>query len=116
MRRDGWLYLAALLLGVGVWVGVSLISGRTEAWDSELYMTVGMPVLCAGAMLLGFFEQMRCWRWGVLPFAGQFVWMTLTQGPGNLLPLGIVVFGMFSLPAIVAARLGAFIGNKTMAR
>jgi hypothetical protein len=43
---------------------------------------------------------------------GQFSRMLLTQGPGNLLPLGLVVSGVLSLPSIMTARVGAFFGNK----
>jgi hypothetical protein len=116
MKRDGWFYIVAVLLGVAVWVGVSMVSGRREAWDSELYWLAGMPVLCAGSLVIALFAPVRSWRWGVTPFAGQFVWMILTEGPGNLLPLGIIAFGIFSLPAILAARLGAFVGEKLLAR
>ena len=42
--------------------------------------------------------------------------MLLTEGPGNLMPLGIVMFGVLSLPAIAAARVGAFFGNKRVNR
>jgi hypothetical protein len=42
--------------------------------------------------------------------------MLAAEGVGNLLPLGIVVFGIFSVPAIVAARVGAFFGNRNIAR
>jgi hypothetical protein len=38
--------------------------------------------------------------------------MLFTQGPGNLLPLGVVVFGVLSAPSIITARIGAFFGSK----
>jgi hypothetical protein len=47
-------------------------------------------------MAFAFFEPNRSWGWGVLPMVGQFVWMLLSQGPGNLLPLGVIVFGVLS--------------------
>jgi hypothetical protein len=50
---------------------------------------------------------------GVLPLVGQLVWMLLSQGPGNLLPLGVIVFGVLSVPPIIAARIAAFIATKT---
>ena len=42
--------------------------------------------------------------------------MLLTQGIGNLLPLGIVVFAVLSVPSIVAARIGAFVATKLARR
>jgi hypothetical protein len=38
--------------------------------------------------------------------------MLLTQGPGNLLPLGLVVFGVLAVPSIITAWIGAFFGSK----
>ena len=48
---------------------------------------------------------------GLAPFVGQFVWLLLSQGPGNLPPLGITAFGVVSLPAIIAAKVGAYFGK-----
>jgi hypothetical protein len=62
--------------------------------------------------VLGFFEPSRPWRWGAAPLAGQFFWMLVTQGPGNLLPLGVIVFGVLAIPSILTASLGAFLGKK----
>lgn len=112
MKRDHWLYLVATLCGAAIWIFVALASGRGEAWDSGLYFSVGIPAVCLVSMALAFFEPERSWRWGVLPVVGQFVWMLLSQGPGNLLPLGIVVFAVLSLPSIIAARVGASIATK----
>ncbi|TAJ97525.1 MAG: hypothetical protein EPO39_19295 [Candidatus Manganitrophaceae bacterium] len=112
MKKDAWLYSAAFLCGIATWVVVSTLSGRREAWDSELYFSMGMPTVCATSMILGFFEPKRSWRWGAVPMAGQFFWMLMKQGAGNLLPLGVIVFGLFSLPSIIAARFGAWMRTK----
>jgi hypothetical protein len=93
MKKDYWLYGLAVVTGVLVWVIVSNASGRREAWDSQWCF-------------------LRLWRWGVAPLIGQFSWMLFTQGPGNLLPLGVVVFGVLSVPSILTARIDAFLGNK----
>lgn len=116
MKRAGWFYLSALLLGMVIWVVISFVSGRREAWDSSLYFSLGMPLVCAGSMALAIFEPAHSWRWGILPFAGQFLSMLASEGVGNLLPLGIVAFGIFSVPAIVAARVGAFFGARMKSR
>lgn len=116
MKRDHWLALAAILGGAAVWIFVAAVSGRREAWDSGLYFSVGIPAVCLFSMILAFHEPRRPWRWGVLPVAGQFAWMLLSQGPGNLLPLGIIVFGVLSVPSIIAAWMGALIARKRARR
>lgn len=115
MNKDYWLYGLAVVIGAGVWVVVSTVSGRREAWDSESYFLIGMPVVCIASVTLGFLEPSRPSRWGVAPLVGQFFWMLLSQGPGNLLPLGIVAFGVLSVPSIITARVGAFFGRRRIA-
>jgi len=116
MKRDHWLYLVAAVFGAAIWIVVAQASGRREAWDSGLYFAVGIPIVCLVSMAFAFFEPYRSWRWGVLPMVGQFAWMLLSQGAGNLLPLGVVVFGVLSIPSIIAARIGAFIATKRARR
>ena len=111
MKREAWLYAVAVTAGIIVWIVVSKISHRSEAWDSQWYFTIGVPVVCVVSAMLGFIEPNRPWRWGSAPLAGQFVWMLVTQGPGNLLPLGIVVFGVLAIPSMLTARLGAVVGK-----
>jgi len=111
-KKDILFNVIAVLSGVLVWIVVSAVSGRNEAWDSSWYFLAGYPVICAVSLALGYFAPERSWRWGLAPFVGQFVWLLLTQGPGNLLPLGIIVFGVISLPAVIAARIGAYVGNR----
>lgn len=113
MKRDHWLYLVAIGCGAAIWILIARASGRQEAWDSGLYFSVGIPAVCLVSLTLALFAPNRSWRWGVLPMVGQLVWMLFSQGPGNLLPLGLIVFGVLSVPSIIAARIGAFIARKT---
>jgi hypothetical protein len=112
MKKDGWLYGAALVSGIIVWILVSSFSGKREAWDSDSYFTFGMPVLCLVAGVLGYVEPARPWRWGSAPLVGQGLWMFVSQGFGNLFPLGIVALGLFAVPSIVTARIGAAISDR----
>lgn len=114
MKKDVWLYVVAIMIGVLTWGAISTISGRREAWDSSSYFSVGMPIVCAASAVLGFIEPQKVWRWGVTPLLGQFLWMLCTQGPGNLLPLGIIVFGILSVPSIITAKIGAFVRGRTV--
>lgn len=112
MKHIHWLYGTAVTIGIVIWIGISMISGRREAFDSVLYYQIGIPVICFASALLGFVEPHQSWRWGALPFCGQFFWLLLTQGPGNLLPLGVIAFSILSVPSIISARIGAFVGRR----
>ena len=112
MKKEYWLYGFALVTGILVWAAVSNATGRREAWDSQWYFLISVPVVSIVSAVLGFVEPRKPWRWGVVPLVGQFSWMLFTQGPGNLLPLGVVMFGVLSVPSIITARIGAFLGSK----
>jgi hypothetical protein len=116
MKREHWLYLVSAVCCAAIWILIALASGRKEAWDSDLYFSVGIPDVCLVAMAFAFVEPNRSWRWGLLPLIGQFVWMLLSQGPGNLLPLGVIVFGVLSVPPVIAAQIGAFIARTKQVR
>jgi hypothetical protein len=107
MTKDYWLSFVAVVSGALIWALVASASGRSEAWDSGMYFAAGIPAGCLLSFALALIEPQRSWRWGVLPMVGQLVWLLLTQGVGNLLPLGVIVFGVLSIPGIIAARIGA---------
>ena len=109
MKTNRWLYAVAAGSGILVWVLVSMLSGRREAWDSEAYYQIGLPVLCVVSAVLGYFEPDRPWRWGAIPLAAQAVTMFAMQGLGNLWPLGLIVTGVLAVPPILTAKFGTFL-------
>ena len=113
MKRDTWLVVTAMTGGIVVWLLVSAFTHKREAWDSDLYFTLGLPAVCLLSALLGYREPNKSWRWGAAPVAGQALVMLLTQSPGNLLPLGIVMFGVLALPSIVTAKMGAYAAKRS---
>ncbi|MEO8005370.1 MAG: hypothetical protein ABI771_10730 [Betaproteobacteria bacterium] len=110
-KKESWFYLMAFLTGTLVWIVICAISGKKEAWDSSWYFSVGYPLICLVSAVMGYLVPKMTWRWGVMPFVGQLVWLVLTQAPGNLLPLGIIAFGLMSLPAIIVANVGAYVAR-----
>ena len=107
MNRERWLIVVAIASGVLAWIVVTGVSGRREAWDSGLYWVIAVPFVCIVSAICGRLEPAHPLRWGVLPQVGQFGWLLLTQGPGNLLPLGVIAFAVMSVPSILAAKVGA---------
>jgi hypothetical protein len=116
MNKDAWLYAIALAVGAAVWVVVSLSTGRSEAWDSAAYFSLGVPSVCVASALLGVVQPFRSWRWGVTPLIGQLAALLVTQGVGNLLPLGVIVFAVLAVPSVLTARAGAFIRRNWLTR
>ena len=107
MRNEVAAGAIAAATGVIVWVVINAITGQREAWDSTLYMGLGLPLLYAVAAALAYQVPTKPWRWGVLPFAAQFVWMLATEPIGGLAVLGLAFMAVLSVPAIVFARVAA---------
>ena len=98
----------SLVFGAVVWAVIAHVSGKREAWDSGVYFRVGLPVCYAASGIVGYVKPRRSWRWGVLPFAGQLLWMIVsTREIGSLMPLGAVLMGVLSLPGVFLAIVGA---------
>jgi peptidoglycan/LPS O-acetylase OafA/YrhL len=112
IKREHKFYVVAIGAGLLVWISMSLLYGKSEGWDTPEYFGIGIPFLCIVAGALAIKEPKRAWRWAFLPLLAQAVFMTLQQGFGNMMPFGILVFLVLSLPLLVSAYIGVFIRKK----
>lgn len=102
------IYVFALVGGALLWLGAMALSGRAEAWDSPLYWKLAYPLALLLAGVLGYLKPERAWRWGLAVLLVQPAVMLLTSGSSfALLPLGLILFAILAIPAMLAARLGA---------
>lgn len=112
-KKYSWvLFGISAIVGISIWLIISLVTGKQETWDSSYYFLYGVPLMMLMAGILGFISPIRPWRWGVTIVFSQALILILQKPMANLLPLGLVLFGMLSLPVILAAYVGAFIRNK----
>ncbi len=101
------LYLA-LAGGAVLWIVTMAATGRSEAWDSPWYWQITYPLCIAFSASLGYLNPLRAWRWGFAVIMVQLPVVMFTSGNSwNLLPIGVAVFLMMSLPAIAAAIVAA---------
>lgn len=104
-------HAVAIAAGFGICLAIGLISGRREPWDSGLYFTVGIPLMCLVIAWLAYQYPVRAWRWTLSMALGQSLAMALGGGSLTLWPLAIVAMIVVSLPqflaGIIASRMGA---------
>jgi hypothetical protein len=106
--RSATAFAIAIVIGVVLWFAGAEVSGRREAWDSGLYWSLFYPLAIGASALLGYLVPERPWRWAAALFGAQCVAMALRSGEiGNLAPLGLVMFGILSLPGVFAASIAA---------
>jgi peptidoglycan/LPS O-acetylase OafA/YrhL len=100
-------YGIAIVAGTTLWLTTSAIGGKREPWDSSIYWTVTYPAAIALAGLLGYVFPERPWRWAVIVIFMQAAVMVIAGSGFGLLPLGLILLTVLSLPAVVLAKLAA---------
>jgi peptidoglycan/LPS O-acetylase OafA/YrhL len=105
-------YTIAALVGAAGWLGISQLTHRSEAWDSELYFSWFLPSVALVIGGLGFVAPERSWRWAFTPFAAQAVVATVQSSDANLLPLGLMVFAVYGALCLIPAKLGAALRRR----
>jgi peptidoglycan/LPS O-acetylase OafA/YrhL len=109
-------YIIAVVCGLAIWTSISAVSGTSEAWDSPLYFTYGVPASAMVSGVQGYIWPARPWRWPVVIMLSQAL-LAVAQNPtANLLPLGLIAFGLLAIPGLLTAYLGAFLRNKSRRR
>src|SRR5260221_14548796 len=95
--------LITALTGVVLELGIEVVTGRREAWDSSLYWTIGLPVACALCVAVGFFSVGTDWLWTIVIVPSQVMTMIVRSGePGGLWPLAVIFSTILSAPFLVA--------------
>lgn len=94
------------------WIYVVQVGNRREAWDSDVYFIVAIPLIGLTAAVVSFFVPSRFWLWAMLPFLAQALVAFLQNPWANMLPLGLIVFAILGLMCMVPAALGAAIGRR----
>ena len=86
---------------------IDRLSERTEAWDSPLYWTVGVPLTCASALVAGAIAPRLATLLGVFAVIAHVGNAIVRHGIGNMFPLGLALMLVLAVVATLSARLGA---------
>lgn len=105
-KKEGLLLLGIPLVGLLVWVGVSIYSGEEEAWDSYAFFIVGLPAMMLASAVAGYIEPRRAWRWGLGAVCLQPVALLLSGRIGPLFIVGFLTFGVIAALCVGMAYLG----------
>ncbi len=110
-------HAVAIAAGFGICMAIGVISGRREPWDSALYFTVGIPLMCLVIAWLAYGYPVRAWRWTLSMALGQSLAMALGGGSLNLWPLALIAMIVVSIPqfvtGLIASRVGARAGRRS---
>lgn len=109
--------ILSALIGVALELSIRLVTGQDEAWDSELFWTIGMPAALVASFGIGLLAKGRAWLGTVAVAPGQFAAMTISLGEvGSLWPLGLALTAFLSAPFVGASFLGWKLRGLTNAK
>jgi hypothetical protein len=119
MFQPLWATLTTTGVGAATWIGVAMIGGRREAWDSEIYFAA-MPLIGIIGGVVAYIVPARSWRWAFFPFLAQavvmFIQSLLAGASVALLPVGLIVFAIFGAFCMIPVAIGAAFGRNAAAR
>lgn len=116
-RDERGAVIAAAVLGAVVWFGVAASSLGAEAFDEESYFTIGLPIIGIGCAFLGYRVPVRAWRYGLVAMGSHAVLLLVVSIAGgnlSLLPIGLGLLALISLPMAAAGLAGARAYRKSL--
>lgn len=112
-RNNTWFpFAVSALAGLVVCLAIVMATGRSEAWDSPVYFSVGIPVMCLSVFAVSYLFPVRAWRWTVSMAFGQSVAMLLGGNSLSLWPLAIVAMTILSVPQLAAGFVASRLARR----
>ena len=102
------LVLLCVVTGIALELGVQVLGGGRESWDSPAYWTIGLPIVAVISAAFGFLSRERDWLGTVVIVPSQVLTMMARNGEiGSLWPLTIALSSILSTPFVIAAFIGS---------
>ncbi len=101
--------LLSVAAGAALELGIHALTGRSEAWDSAQYWTIGLPAVALAAMGIGFLSRGAAWAWTAAIVPSQVLTMMVRKGElgWNLWPLTLILSSILSAPFLLTAFIGS---------
>lgn len=111
---------ALALLGLAVWIGLSVFAGSREAWETPAYFYLGLPLMMAAVTIASFHMPRRIWRWPLWLVSGHQVGVCLVglgmQSGLSLLilslALAVLLGSLFSVPAMIGCMMARRVAQR----
>lgn len=105
--------LALAFAGMLVWIIISQMTDRKEAWDSDLFWSIGVPLMFVINGIGAFLDPRRIAVKGIVSVALQPIAMIIMAGEiGSLFPLGLILFGFMGFFYSIGGVIGAFLKKQ----
>ena len=103
-------WVALALGGLAVWVLITELTHRREAWDAGEFWSMGVPAILLMNAVAGFLEPRKLMLKGIISVSLQPLAMTVKAGEiGSMFPFGLIVFLVLGLFFSAGGAVGAFV-------
>ena len=100
--------IVAMVAGFALWGIASVITTRREPWDDGRFWCVIYPLAIAASGVLAYRFPHKPVLLNMILFESQFLAMLIRSGEvGSLWPLGMLLFAILALPAMLVAKIAA---------
>ncbi len=110
-------HLISIIVGFAVCIVITVMTGKKEAWDSELYFTIGIPFMCIAMLLISGHWPQKTWRWAFSMAIGQSIAIAMAGNSLSLWPLSIIAMTLCSIPqfitGLVTSKIVKRLGTKS---
>ncbi len=100
-------YLMSFFAGLMINLVLAMATGRTEAWDSNVYYWLGIPLLSLIIFIISRQFPQQPWRWTISMAMGQVFSAILAGGDSALGPVSMIFIIIISMPQFIAGAAGA---------
>lgn len=105
-------FASSALTGLVVCLAIVIATGSNEAWDSPVYFTVGIPLMCLSVFTISYLFPERAWRWTVTMAVGQFAAALLGGSSLSLWPLALISMTILSLPQLITGFIASGVARR----
>ena len=112
LAQDILIFSVAAIVGLVIWRGVSALTAKPEAWDSNLFWSTGLPAMVLASAIGGYVRPVRSWLWGLGVVSLQPVDLLVNTGGGPFILVGLMFFGVFAAVCALSAYGGGALRGK----
>jgi hypothetical protein len=108
-QNNGLAYTISIGVGIVIWFLFNLFTNVPDPQSNILYWYIGYPIFIITSFILSYYFSIKAWRWPLCLILSQLVIGIVTSNNLNLLPLGIIVHIVISIPCFIAGYCGFFL-------
>jgi hypothetical protein len=103
----------AIAIGIAVQATSQVLSGQDPTIQASYWLLGGLPFMVFASGILGFYAPSHPLVWACLMIGADFTTgMVMATGDRSLLPIGVLLYLVYSVPCMVAGWLGALFHRR----